>query len=138
MKGPSFLGQAPMSGRGPLTSAISLLTGAMRSPMRRAAVPPTQAVDPDLRALRHGTATGSPASLDAANLTAERGTVTSPHRAIHLVARSRGHCRLCHRPHHRYLPTQVNRQAANAANCRNVQKGSNVAQALEVLALEAP
>jgi hypothetical protein len=39
-------------------------------------------------------------------------------------------------PPHRYLPTQANGQAANAANCWNAQKGSYVAPALEVLALE--
>jgi RNA polymerase sigma-70 factor (ECF subfamily) len=39
-------------------------------------------------------------------------------------------------PHHRYLPTQANGQAANATYCWDAEKGSYVAEALEVLALE--
>jgi RNA polymerase sigma-70 factor (ECF subfamily) len=39
-------------------------------------------------------------------------------------------------PRHRYLPTQANGQAANAAYRWNAHKGSYVAEALEVLALE--
>jgi RNA polymerase sigma-70 factor, ECF subfamily len=39
-------------------------------------------------------------------------------------------------PRHRYLPTQANGQAANAAYRWDVQKGSYVAEALEVLTLE--
>jgi RNA polymerase sigma-70 factor, ECF subfamily len=39
-------------------------------------------------------------------------------------------------PRHRYLPTQANGQAANAAFRWDAHKGSYVAEALEVLALE--
>jgi RNA polymerase sigma-70 factor, ECF subfamily len=39
-------------------------------------------------------------------------------------------------PRHRYLPTQANGQAANAAYRWNAQRGSYVAEALEVLTLE--
>jgi RNA polymerase sigma-70 factor, ECF subfamily len=39
-------------------------------------------------------------------------------------------------PHHRYLPTQANGQAANAVYRWDARKGSYVAEALEVLALE--
>jgi RNA polymerase sigma-70 factor (ECF subfamily) len=39
-------------------------------------------------------------------------------------------------PHHRYLPTQANGQAANATYRWDAQKGSYIAEALEVLALE--
>jgi hypothetical protein len=39
-------------------------------------------------------------------------------------------------PFHRYLPTQANGQAANAAYRWDAEKGSYVAEALEVLTLE--
>jgi RNA polymerase sigma-70 factor, ECF subfamily len=39
-------------------------------------------------------------------------------------------------PHHRYLPTQANGQAANAAYRWDAHKGSYVAEALEVLTLD--
>jgi hypothetical protein len=52
------------------------------------------------------------------------------------VARSRGHRRPAAEPRHRYLPTQANGQAANAAYRWDAHQGSYVAEALEVLALE--
>ena len=41
-------------------------------------------------------------------------------------------------PHHRYLPTQANGQAANATYRWDAEKGSYVAEALEVLARGDP